>query len=560
MRKWEIYWADVDFDDKYVWKRRPVLVVNSNCMFTLCFKMTSKERKGRREYKVIDWKEAGLSKPTWVRLGKKIKFDDTSHFDFIGNLTRRDADNIIKICKDDNISLNEELLDEKSAYHYGDLDVAKKAERRVEMSGDRGTGHFGTGFYAVSQLDPDGYQNRDVWEVDLDSYNLFKPKSEGEAYDLHDALKIINTDINFHVYDRDEMLDDFYQAEEESEESMENAESRKIRFTKLLKDNHVSQGYIDWIVEPIIDGLWGYAERRMREYLDDVESMQEKFQWAIQTLNKIFGKDVRDEARDAMFSRDQDDSESTVFMKSLGYDGIDVTDLKNLDNFKYGTVIYDLKPNTYRKVNESITESISNSRINNLYRECVDDLRRIGYQIDDDIRVDEMSTTSRLGDMTPVPDDFGMYRLRLSKYLYDETDDVIKDTILHELAHYLVGKKALQSGVFERDKFGEWKIWSHDRSRWLGHGTEWKKIINYANMRLGTNLERLGDSEIFRKASEEKVKYFVTCKHCGQVLPYTRMTKFVKDPNAINPITKNYIWACGNCHMSGQFEVKENKK
>ena len=306
---------------------------------------------------VIFLKTAKIKELEPMRLYVKLDYDNIEETPVI----------IISVHR--SVKVKEEFLDEKMVYHYGDLDIAKKAERRVSMSGDRGTGHFGTGFYAVSEIDPKGYQNRDVWEVDLDSYNLFKPKSEGEAYNLHDALKIINTDINFHVYDRDEMLDDFYQAEEESEESMENTESRKRRFTKLLKDKHVSQGYIDWIVEPILDGLWGYAERRMREYLDDVESMQEKFQWAIQTLNKIFGKDVRDKARDAMFSVDQDDSKSTVFMKSLGYEGIDVTDFKGLDNFKYGTVIYDLKDGTYEKVENKMSKKEALSVLEELEEE-----------------------------------------------------------------------------------------------------------------------------------------------------------------------------------------------
>lgn len=42
------------------------------------------------------------------------------------------------------------------------------------------------------------------------------------------------------------------------------------------------------------------------------------------------------------------DSPSTMFMKQLGYEGIDVRGLTGLDNTKYGSVIYDLKPETVR--------------------------------------------------------------------------------------------------------------------------------------------------------------------------------------------------------------------
>ena len=46
-------------------------------------------------------------------------------------------------------------------------------------------------------------------------------------------------------------------------------------------------------------------------------------------------------------------------MKQLGYEGIDVSHLnkdqdglRGLDNFTYGSVVYDLKPNTYRKIRD----------------------------------------------------------------------------------------------------------------------------------------------------------------------------------------------------------------
>lgn len=48
------------------------------------------------------------------------------------------------------------------AYHYGDLSFGKKADTRDMMKG-RGTGHFGTGFYTVSQEHPQSsYAKRDL--------------------------------------------------------------------------------------------------------------------------------------------------------------------------------------------------------------------------------------------------------------------------------------------------------------------------------------------------------------------------------------------------------------
>ena len=86
---------------------------------------------------------------------------------------------------------------------------------------------------------------------------------------------------------------------------------------------------------------------------------REHLAWAARTLNKIFGKNVDNEIENALYSPNQEDSRSTVFMKSLGYEGIDVTHLNKdgeglsgLDNFGFGSVIYDLKPGTYKKIKE----------------------------------------------------------------------------------------------------------------------------------------------------------------------------------------------------------------
>ena len=42
------------------------------------------------------------------------------------------------------------------------------------------------------------------------------------------------------------------------------------------------------------------------------------------------------------------DSFGTRIMKSLGYEGIDVRGIEGLDNSTYGSVIYDIKPNTVK--------------------------------------------------------------------------------------------------------------------------------------------------------------------------------------------------------------------
>lgn len=48
----------------------------------------------------------------------------------------------------------------------------------------------------------------------------------------------------------------------------------------------------------------------------------------------------------------KEDSASTIFMKELGYEGVDVSHIEGLDNTEFGSVIYDLHPEDAKKVRE----------------------------------------------------------------------------------------------------------------------------------------------------------------------------------------------------------------
>lgn len=299
-------------------------------------------------------------------------------------------------------------------YHYGDLNVAKKADPRKIMGG-RGTGHFGTGFYMVGTFNPDkayDYAKRQCWKIDLSKYNLYKPKSNSDAYKLHDSLKEINyADENFikyliidadkiadkcindYIYEIEYLLSEDEDSNDESDsidfddldiddidldnddidkilkdiskksikESVSNNESKiKELISKLrrtLADSGVSEYDIDYIIEYIENKNFINIESKIRRVLSDVESQGERFKNAVKYLTATFGSSAKDKIISAICSPDQEDSKSTVFMKSLGFEGIDVTHLnadaeglQGLDNFGYGSVIYDLKPNTYEKI------------------------------------------------------------------------------------------------------------------------------------------------------------------------------------------------------------------
>ena len=306
---------------------------------------------------------------------------------------------------------------ESTLLHWGDLDFGRKADRRQIMAG-RGTGHFGTGFYFVNKdnyvddngnLKYDYNKDRPIYELDSMSYNLFTPKDNNQAFKFHDALSDIN---NYYKPELDEFLvkghntmdsdgleeeldriedslyDMYYNSdvwdddvgdfiptfsEEEADENFD--EDCKNAFIKFVLDNGL-EPYIPYSdVESRINGeSISRAKDDIKRAIDKKSSVIDRLISSVSMLKDIFGvsyNELLERVSEAYsdedykdFSLDQiSDSISTRLIKSFGYDGVDVSHLKDtgnyprgLDNFEYGTVIYDLKPGTFRKVSDPSNE------------------------------------------------------------------------------------------------------------------------------------------------------------------------------------------------------------
>lgn len=69
-KKWEIWLAKVHFDDyPEIFKVRPVLLTSSEADSDgnfVCLFITSKEKKGPKDYTIRKWKEAGLKKESTI--------------------------------------------------------------------------------------------------------------------------------------------------------------------------------------------------------------------------------------------------------------------------------------------------------------------------------------------------------------------------------------------------------------------------------------------------------------------------------------------------------------
>ncbi len=95
MNRWDIYWADVPFeDDPSVSKKRPVIVAkDSSPVYVLTFKVTSKDVReyDPGDYPLMYWKESGLKKPCVARLLKICKLSPDVFGDYIGRVHAADA-------------------------------------------------------------------------------------------------------------------------------------------------------------------------------------------------------------------------------------------------------------------------------------------------------------------------------------------------------------------------------------------------------------------------------------------------------------------------------------
>ncbi|MBQ8913791.1 MAG: PemK family transcriptional regulator [Lachnospiraceae bacterium] len=90
MKRYEIWEAEVRFEDEPTIKKRPVMIWN-DVAFVMAYKLTGTDRgDNNEEFRIEFWKEAGLSKPTSIRISKLLKLEHVSIKRKIGELDMRD--------------------------------------------------------------------------------------------------------------------------------------------------------------------------------------------------------------------------------------------------------------------------------------------------------------------------------------------------------------------------------------------------------------------------------------------------------------------------------------
>lgn len=78
MKRWEIWEADVPYEENKGHKKRPVLILSETDMIVFSLKMTSHKARYKKlegEYEIMKWQEAGLEKPTVIQCSKRLKLE-----------------------------------------------------------------------------------------------------------------------------------------------------------------------------------------------------------------------------------------------------------------------------------------------------------------------------------------------------------------------------------------------------------------------------------------------------------------------------------------------------
>lgn len=246
-------------------------------------------------------------------------------------------------------------------YHAGDL--GKSEWLGQQRGSNRGTGHFGTGTYFVGDIKKiklGSYNERPLHVVDFSSYKLLKPSSYN-AQNLHKSLKYVNSQYERFMgrgewnskdltglthgsfSDRINLLKKYYWLVDPSDPKGVERDFEERTHIALDEFNEETESYnTDRYFEDFSDDLRQFY----RDKMNGDHSL-----WDLKYIFNVSEEDLKD-LLDSIFEDIQSnpdrrsDSASTRLVKHFGYEGVDVRHIPSMDDTEFGSVIYDLKPET----------------------------------------------------------------------------------------------------------------------------------------------------------------------------------------------------------------------
>lgn len=188
-------------------------------------------------------------------------------------------------------------------------------------------------------------------------------------------------------------------------------------------------------------------------------------------------------------------------------------------------------------------------KLNKLFEESINELKSIGIDITNIKKIGEIDisiskrnnkrygcckqenpdpkykTIKKIGRRKSIKyEKFNTHHIEISPWVMELEDEIIKNTIIHELIHCIPYCN--------------------------NHGEEFKKYAKYINTKLGYDISRAGNKkEDYKKSNieyseEEQYNYKVICSKCGQEFYRKRLNK---------NFSRKY--RCGKC--GGKFDIVE---
>lgn len=174
-----------------------------------------------------------------------------------------------------------------------------------------------------------------------------------------------------------------------------------------------------------------------------------------------------------------------------------------------------------------MNENLQN-KLNELYMECLNELKSIGIDINQPevgtiiVQVSKRNnkrygcckqeepderykTVQKIGRRRVIRyQRFNKHTIEVSKWVFDLNDETIKNTIMHEIIHCFP--------------------YCND------HGKQFKMYAKYINSKLGYNISRLGNKkQDYEKSNiqyeEKDFKYQIKCIRCGKLFGRNRLAK-----------------------------------
>ena len=232
-----------------------------------------------------------------------------------------------------------------------------------------------------------------------------------------------------------------------------------------------------------------------------------------------------------------------------------------------------LKDNLVREIKESLNEAskkgpIVDEKILNYFYECVDRLYELKFWDNDFclhyelIKLEYGEYINTFGEYQWPNEPKGEGTIVLNIHMFNEPEEAIKNTIYHELAHYIVFKWGLQKGIYKNVSWGKWtysqEASKYSKSDWTSHGKVWQSVADKIGRAVGMKISRVDSFNTHTGVgayAEQSYKYIFKCKHCGNIFKYSKSTQFV-DSVLKNKGHSPTWWCCCKDGFKGRdFEI-----